>query len=145
MNWYGKQLVLLHIADDANAPHPVKAGVVTQELFDRAGGMAVPTRMAEIRGRYDGKCLHFRLMKEVNADYDLLIQLTFPDGHVEKFEYSWYFGLFPAWAQKKGTLWSVPVKGGFVKCELLFKERPESSVSPSGAGQGSSTTPAKAH
>lgn len=137
-NWYGKQLVLLHIADSPDAPFPVKAPIIDEQLFNRAGGMVVPTRMKEIQGRYDGKMLHFRIKEELPADYDLFIRLTYPSGRVEKYEYSWYFGLFPAWAQKKGTLWSVPVKSGFVKCELLFKVRPESALSPSRAGQQSS-------
>lgn len=139
VSWYGKQLVLLRIAKKADAPHHVKPVRVAAERFNNSAGVPIPTRMKSIHGRYDGRMFHFRLNEQVRADYDLLIRLTFPDGSIKKLEYSWFFGLFPAWAQKNGTLWSVPVKSGFVKCELLFKERPESSLSATQAGQGSAT------
>ena len=91
------------------------------------------------QGRYDGKMLHFRLMERVNSDYDLIIRLIFPDGREEKYEYTCFFGLYPAWAQRPGTLWSIPLKQGFVKCALLFKERPGSALSATPAGQGNAT------
>ena len=137
VSWYGKQLVLLRIAKSADTPHHVKPLNVTAERFDKSAGIPIPTRMKSISGRYDERMFHFHIREQLRADYDLVIRLTFPDGNVKKLEYSWFFGLFPAWSQKTGTVWSVPVKSGFVKCELLFKERPESSLSASPAGQGS--------
>lgn len=87
--------------------------------------------------------LHFRLKKTPAADYDLKLRLTFNNGEIKKYEYSWFFGLFPAWAQKEGTLWSVPINQGIVNCEIAFTERPESSVSSRPAGQGKNSKAAE--
>ena len=140
VNWYGKQLVLVKIAEKANDPQVVKLFNIPADLYKRTCGIPIPVNMKGIEGRYDGRMFHFRLKEKLHADYDLTVRLFFPDGHEEKFEYTWFFGLFPAWAQKPGTLWSLPVKSGFVKCALLFKERPESALSSRPAGQGNSKT-----
>ena len=139
VSWYGKQLVLVRIAKNTTEPHHVRPYNITEERFNKSAGVPVPTKMKNIQGRYDGRMFHFRIKEPISRDYDLLIRLIFPDGRTKKLEYSWFFGLFPAWSQKVGTLWSIPVPPGFVKCELLFKERPESSLSATQAGQGSAT------
>ncbi len=136
VNWYGKQLVLVQIAHKTEAPYPVKVFRIREDFYKRSCGMPIPVNINAVEGRYDGKMFHFRLKEKLKADYDLIIRLTFPDGHEAKFEYSWFFGLYPAWSQEPGTLWSLPVKGGFIRCALLFKERPESNLSSTPAGQG---------
>ena len=66
------------------------------------------------------------------------------DGRVKTLEYAWYFGLFHAWSQRPGTLWSVPLPSGFSGIGVRFKVRPGSEVSPSGAGGAAATVPAAA-
>ena len=97
-----------------------------------------------IEVRCDGRSLHFRIAREQARDYDLFIDLKFPDGRVKTLEYAWYFGLFPAWALPPGTLWSVPLPSGFSAVGVRFKVRPGSELFPSGAGGGAATLPGAA-
>ena len=129
VNWFGKHLVLLHIAA-ADTPHRIPCFQVSEERFKAAAGVMLNTGNPRFDCKYDGRMLHFRLKKTPEADYDLKLRLTFGNGERKKYEYSWFFGLFPAWAQKEGTLWSIPIQQGVVNCEIAFTERPGSSASP---------------
>ena len=142
-NWYGKQFVLIHIAPPGTAA-ALRPLVVTRSHFDRAVGVNIPSGVPEIAIKYDGRMLHFRIDKRLSVDYDVGISLRFPDGHVKSYTYPWFYGLFPAWAQKEGTLWSVTLPTGFTQISIEFKIRPESGVSATPAGQGNSNPPAAA-
>lgn len=143
VNWYGKQIVMLRIVPK-ETPHRILCPVIAEELFRRAGGREVASGIDGIRARCDGRALHFRIDRELPCDYDVFIDLKFPDGKVKTLEYAWYFGLFPAWSQKPGTLWSVPLPSGFSAVGIRFKVRPGSGPFPSGAGEAPATTPAAA-
>ena len=143
VNWYGKQIVLLKIVPPGT-PHQILCRMIGAELFARAGGRALVSGIDGIQARCDGRSLHFRIDRELSCDYDLFIELKFPGGKVKMLEYTWYFGLFPAWSQKPGTLWSVPLSPGFDAVGVRFKVRPGSELSPSGAGGAPATTPASA-
>lgn len=137
-NWYGKHLVLLHLAPPGTARNIVPRQV-PEELFKRANGILIPANLKDVQAKYDGRMIHFRIMKKLNADYDVFIKVTLADGQKKTLEYSWFFGLFPAWSQKTGTLWSVPMPQNVVRCALFFKERPGSALSAMPAAKKSST------
>ena len=143
VNWYGKQIVLLKVVPE-ETPRRILCRMVGKELFERAGGIALVSAADGIQVRCDGKSLHFRIDRELPCDYDLFIDLQFPDGRVRTLEYAWYFGLFPAWSQRPGTLWSVPLPPGFGRIGVRFKVRPGSGPFPSRAGEAPATPAAKA-
>ena len=143
VNWYGKQIVMLKIVPK-DSPRRILCPVIGEELFRRAGGREVASGIEGILARCDGKSLHFRIAREQTCDYDVFIELKFPDGKAKTLEYAWYFGLFPAWSQAPGTLWSVPLPSGFNAVGIRFKVRPGSGLFPSRAGGASATLPAAA-
>jgi hypothetical protein len=142
VNWYGKHLVLLRIAP-SETPSPVMIPRVSEADFNRAAGMILQLDNEHIQCKYDGKMFHFRLKKQPPCDYDLKMSLTFAGGKTENMTYSWFFGLFPAWSQLEGTLWSIPAKPGITNCTMEFTKRPASDVSATPAKLESATLPAK--
>jgi len=143
VNWYGKQIVLLKIVPK-ETPRQILCRMIGAELFARAGGRALVSGIGGIQARCDGRSVHFRIDRELPCDYDVFIELKFPGGEVKTLEYAWYFGLFPAWSQKPGTLWSVPVTPGFSAIRVRFKVRPGSELFPSRAGGAPATPPGSA-
>ena len=143
VNWYGKQIVLLKIVPK-ETPHHILCRKVGKELFERAGGRALASGIDGVSVRCDGGALHFRIDRELPCDCDVFIDLQFPDGKVKTLEYAWDFGLFPAWSQGPGTLWSVPLPSGFSRIGVRFKVRPGSGPFPKRAGGAAATPPAAA-
>lgn len=140
-NWYGKQFVLIHIAPPGT-PAAIVPVVIPESYFNSAAGVPLPTGMPGISAKYDGRMLHFRLNQKAAVDYEVDIATVFTDGTEKSFTYPWFFGLFPAWAQKAGTLWSIAMPEGIGKIALAFRVRPESNEFATPAGQGNSNPPA---
>lgn len=140
-NFDGKQLVLIHIAEPGTK-HFITPVRMSEAQFKKVAGFNVNSGISTVEAKYDGRMLHFRLKETPDVDYELNIETYFPDGTRKKFVYPWYYGLFPAWAQKPGTMWSLQLPSGIERCAFIFKARPESAAPPTWAGQVSSNPPA---
>jgi hypothetical protein len=143
-NWYGKHLVLIQVAPPETQPY-FMVPRVSEADFNRAAGVILQLDNPYVQCKYDGKMFHFRLKKQPPCDYDLKMSMGFAGGASENMTYSWYFGLYPAWSQSEGTLWSIPAKTGIEKCAMELTARPASDVSAKQAKPVSATLPAKAH